>query len=66
MWRNTYKDYQIDTLFLKEPVEPGHGITGCEMHELNGWGEGSPLPKKEKLGLIHTLLKCLFKKRENL
>lgn len=40
MWRNTYKDYRLDEEWLKEKVEPGKGIVGCEMHELNGWGDG--------------------------
>lgn len=39
MWNRKYKDYPKDTQMLKEKVESGKGITGCEMHEVYGWGE---------------------------
>lgn len=38
MWFKNYKDYPIDAPLLKESVESGKGIIGCEMHDLNGWG----------------------------
>lgn len=38
MWFKHYRDYPIDQPLIKEPVEAGHGIIGCEMHDLNGWG----------------------------
>jgi hypothetical protein len=49
MWPKRYKDYPVDEPLLKEKVEPGKGIIGCQMHELNGWGEAYhalPDPKK--------------------
>jgi hypothetical protein len=39
MWARKYKDYPQDSLLVKEPVEPGKGIVGCEMHGYFGWGE---------------------------
>ena len=39
MWPKNYKDYPVDTPLVHYPVEPGKGIIGCEMHEINGWGE---------------------------
>lgn len=38
MWFRKYRDYPIDRPLIKERVETGKGIVGCEMHELNGWG----------------------------
>lgn len=38
MWHKEYQDYPPDTPLIKYPVESGHGIVGCEMHEINGWG----------------------------
>lgn len=63
MWFKEYRDYPIDTPLIKYKVEPGHGIVGCEMHEINGWGntlQWQRMPKKR--GLIRTLFDNLFKK----
>lgn len=38
MWPKIYRDYKEDDPHKKCPVEPGKGIVGCEMHDLNGWG----------------------------
>jgi len=38
MWHKEYRDYRLDSPLKKERVEPGKGIIGCEMAELNGWG----------------------------
>ncbi len=38
MWFRRYKDYPIDAPLLKETVESGKGVIGCEMHDRNGWG----------------------------
>ena len=48
MWPKSYKDYPVDAPLIKNPIEPGKGITGCEMHELNGWGELHHVKKKKK------------------
>lgn len=48
MWFKDYKDYPIDKPVIKETVESGKGIIGCEMHELNGWGEEVHIPVKKK------------------
>lgn len=38
MWPKTYRDYKTDQPLIQNQVSPGHGIIGCEMHDLNGWG----------------------------
>jgi hypothetical protein len=38
MWPKAYKDYQRDMPLIKNQVSPGQGIVGCEMHDINGWG----------------------------
>lgn len=48
MWRNTYKDYAPDDDWIQERVEPGRGIIGCEMHEINGWQE-----MQHKIKVVH-------------
>lgn len=45
MWPKSYKDYPKDTPLVKQHVEAGKGIVGCEMTELNGWGETYHIPK---------------------
>ncbi len=62
MWRNNYKDYKPDEPWQHTSVEPGKGITGCEMHEVNGWGTRVHQHKRKQGGLIRTLLNLLFKK----
>lgn len=61
MWPKSYKNYPRDEELIKYPVEPGKGIIGCEMHELNGWGNSLHIhPKKKRKGLIERLLETLF------
>lgn len=54
MWPKEYRDYKKDESLVKNRVEPGEGITGCEMHEINGWGNTlhvpheAPAPIKKK------------------
>jgi hypothetical protein len=62
MWKNTYKDYKPDSYWVKESVEPGCGIIGCEMNELNGWGEKQHFPIPRKKGAFRKLLHFLLKK----
>lgn len=57
MWPKKYRDYEEDKPLIKYPVEPGDGIIGCEMHDLNGWGNVIHVPiKKKRKGLIAALL----------
>ena len=57
MWFKHYRDYKRDEPLIKEQVSPSKGIIGCEMHEINGWGDTIPMPvKKRKRGLIATIL----------
>lgn len=62
MWPKAYRDYPEDTPQVKQRVEPCHGIIGCEMHEINGWGNLLQIPAKKEPGLIGTLLNALFGK----
>ncbi len=39
MWYRFFKDYPPDSPLIQEQVSPSHGIIGCEMHEINGWGD---------------------------
>jgi len=65
MWYREYKDYPIDKALIREQVEPSRGIIGCEMHDINGWGETYHRPlKKKKKGLFATLLEQLFSSPE--
>lgn len=63
MWFKEYRDYPIDRPLIKEKVEPGKGIIGCEMHDLNGWGLNHHLPGKRKKSVWSRLMTHLFKKR---
>jgi hypothetical protein len=67
MWAREFKDYPTDSMLKKEQVESGHGIVGCEMHEIFGWGQTYHIPpKKEKRGLFRTLLVSLFGHRDEI
>lgn len=65
MWYREFKDYPPDSALIQEQVEPSHGIVGCEMHELNGWGESfhRPVPRKKR-GFFSTLFKNWFGSEE--
>lgn len=65
MWYREYKDYPPDTPLVHEKVEPSRGIIGCEMHELNGWGNTLHIPKKTKKGLIASLITYFFATEED-
>lgn len=62
MWPKQYRDYRIDKPLIKEQVEPGKGIIGCEMHDLNGWGTTMHRLKTRKPGLLATFLHDFFNK----
>jgi hypothetical protein len=65
MWFKHYRDYPIDKPLIKERVEPSHGIIGCEMHELNGWGNEYHIPRKIwKKGLISSFFARLLRGRK--
>lgn len=62
MWFREYRDYKIDDPLIKEQISPNHGMEGCEMHDLNGWGEEYHLPrKKKKKGFFSSLIDSLFR-----
>lgn len=66
MWDRDYRDYKRDKPLVKERIEPGKGLAGCEMHELNGWGNTLQHRIRKQRGLLASLLIYLFspKKRE--
>lgn len=65
MWFKEYRDYPTDRPLIKEQVEPGQGIIGCEMHDLNGWGLNQhKTRKKKKKSLWSRLMRYLFRKRD--
>ncbi|MBA3722779.1 MAG: hypothetical protein H0W88_10320 [Parachlamydiaceae bacterium] len=61
MWFKEYRDYETDKPLIKDQVEPGKGIIGCEMHDLNGWGNTihETFPRKVK-GFFATLISRIF------
>jgi len=59
MWPKKYKDYPEDLPLIQNQVEPGKGIIGCEMHDLNGWGGAYHIFKKKKKGLIASFFTIL-------
>ena len=65
MWFKEYADYPIDHSLIKEKVEPGRGIIGCEMHDLNGWGTTWHYNKPSKKGLWRQLISIFFKSGRN-
>lgn len=60
MWPKNYRDYKTDEPNVKNNVGPGKGIIGCEMHEINGWGNTLHHPEKKKRGFFGTLITHLF------
>ncbi len=67
MWPKSYKDYPVDTPLIQEQIEPGKGIVGCEMHDLNGWGEKHHVRKtgqRARKGIFSTLLFALFGRQQ--
>jgi len=60
MWFKEYRDYKTDKPLIKEQVSPSHGIIGCEMHDLNGWGIQHQKAKPKKPGLFRLLWDSLM------
>jgi hypothetical protein len=63
MWFKEYRDYPIDKPLVKEQVESGHGIIGCEMHEINGWGTHLHQIKPRKKGIFSRLMSHFFREK---
>lgn len=64
MWHKEYRDYKTDQPLIKCPVESSHGIVGCEMHEINGWGNTLQAPKVKKRGFLASLIIYLFSSKK--
>lgn len=54
MWPKSYRDYKTDKSLVKYQVEPSHGIIGCEMHEINGWGNTLHIPEGKFDGFVRS------------
>ena len=68
MWPKFYKDYPVDTPLIKYPVRPSKGIIGCQMHEINGWGDTihhfRKHKKRKKKGYLTWLIESIFSKKK--
>jgi len=60
MWWIEYNDYKPDQPLIKDEVTPLHGIVGCEMHDLNGWGLGYHIYKEPEPGHFRKILNLLL------
>jgi len=56
MWDKDYRDYKRDEPLVKQKVEPSKGIFGCEMHEINGWGNTLQHSSEKKKGFISSII----------
>lgn len=65
MWPKKYADYPVDESLVNQPVEPGKGIVGCEMHDRNGWGETDQITPLPRRGFLMTLLALFQRKKED-
>lgn len=64
MWDRDYRDYKRDQPLVKQPLEPSKGLYGCEMHEINGWGNTLHKPVKVKHGFFGSLFLRFFGHKE--
>ncbi len=65
MWFKEYNDYKTDKPLIKYQVEPGKGIIGCEMHDLNGWGSEYHIsPRRWRSRLLSSFLSLFLKRRD--
>lgn len=64
MWHREYKDYPTDEPLVREQLKSGKGIVGCEMHDLNGWGNTLHVYRKKKKGIFRKFFEFLFGKKE--
>lgn len=60
MWPKSYRDYKEDAPLKKIRTEPGKGMVGTEMNELNGWGSSFHHDKKRKKGKLRSFFSILF------
>lgn len=65
MWHREYRDYKVDEPLIQQEIEPSKGICGCEMHEINGWGNTLHHHKKKKKGFIASFVSHLFSFKED-
>lgn len=65
MWFKHYRDYPHDKPIIKEQVEPSHGVIGCEMHDLYGWGTSHHITRRQwRKGLISRFFEQILKGRK--
>lgn len=61
MWDYKYEKRKRDRDLLKEKVEAGKGIVGCEMHEINGWGIDHHQYPHRGNGVLRALFAFFFR-----
>ena len=61
MWDYHYKKQPKDKTLNHKQVEPGKGVIGCEMHEINGWGESYHKDNAKTSGILQSLAALFFK-----
>jgi hypothetical protein len=59
MWFKSYRDYEVDRPLIKYQVAPSHGIIGCEMHELFGWGNTTHVRLKRHGGVVNSRISMI-------
>lgn len=64
MWEKEYRDYKTDQANVKYSIEPSHGMDGCEMHEIYGWGNTLHQHKKKKKGFFGSFILYLFRTKD--
>lgn len=62
MWHREYKDYPTDQPLKHEHLEPGKGIIGCEMHDINGWGNTLHEYRPKKKSYLRRWMEYIFNK----
>lgn len=60
MWIKSYRDYLSNEPIIEEQVEPSNGVIGCEMHDVNGWGNEFQVFAKKRRGPVTRFLHRLF------
>jgi hypothetical protein len=65
MWDCDYRDYKRDKSLIKQQVESGKGLIGCEMHDINGWGNTLHHPKKKKRGFFGSMIIHFFHSKKD-
>jgi len=66
MWTKEYRTIPKDSSLIKEQVESGKGIVGCEMHEVAGWGDSFHRIKEKPSGWTAAFLSFFSREKKAL